>query len=132
MTRPHIVLTRQISFFLVIGVLQLALDSTVFIALSAAGVPVIPANIAGRLAGASLGYWLNGRYTFADQGKPRLSGRHLGRFVVAWSLLTALSSALLYMIEARSNLHMAWLAKPLLEAFNAAIGFVVWRQWVYR
>lgn len=132
MTRLHIVLTRQILSFLVIGALQLGLDSTLFIALSAAGVAVIPANIAGRLAGACLGYWLNGRYTFAHQGQPRLSGRHLRRFVVAWSLLTALSSALLYIVEARSNLHMAWLAKPVIEAINAAIGFVVWRQWVYR
>jgi putative flippase GtrA len=132
MTHLHIVLSRQIFLFLVVGAVQLALDSGVFIGLSALGLPVVPANVAGRLAGASLGYWLNGRYTFADDGKPRLSGRHLGRFLIAWSLLTALSSALLYVIEARSNLHTAWLAKPLLEAFNAAIGFVVWRQWVYR
>jgi putative flippase GtrA len=132
MTRWHVALTRQILFFLVIGALQLALDSAVFIGLSALGLPVIPANVAGRIAGASLGFWLNGRYTFADQGQARLSGRHLRRFVIAWSLLTALSSALLYLIEAHSNLHTAWLAKPLLEAGNAAIGFVVWRQWVYR
>jgi len=104
----------------------------VFIGLSALGLPVIPANVVGRVAGATLGFWLNGRYTFADQGRPRLSGQHLRRFVIAWSLLTALSSALLYLVEARSNLHMAWLAKPLVEALNAAIGFVVWRQWVYR
>jgi len=132
MTRLHIVLTRQISFFLVIGALQVALDSSVFIGLSALGVPVIPANIAGRLSGASLGFLLNGRYTFADQGKPRLSGRHLGRFVTAWSMLTMLSSAVLYLIEARSNLHMAWMAKPMLEGLIAMIGFVIWRQWVFR
>jgi putative flippase GtrA len=132
MTRPHIVLTRQIVVFVVVGAIQLALDSSVFIGLSALGLPVIPANIAGRIAGASLGYWLNGRYTFADRGQPRLSGRHLRRFIIAWLLLTALSSSLLYMVEARSSLHMAWLAKPLVEALNAAIGFVVWRQWVYR
>ena len=132
MNRLHVALTRQILFFLVIGALQLGFDSAVFIGLSALGLPVIPANVAGRIAGASLGFWLNGRYTFADQGSARPSGRHLRRFVVAWSLLTALSSALLYLIEAHSNLHAAWLAKPLLEAFNAAIGFVVWRQWVYR
>jgi putative flippase GtrA len=132
MTRPHIVLTRQIAIFLVVGGVQLALDSAVFIGLSALGLPVIPANIAGRVSGATLGFWLNGRFTFADRGQARLSGRHLRRFVVAWSLLTALSSALLYLVEARSNLQTAWLAKPVIEAVNAAIGFVIWRQWVYR
>ena len=132
MTRPHIVLTRQIVVFLVVGALQLVVDSAVFIGLSALGLAVIPANVAGRVSGASLGFWLNGRYTFADQGRPRLSGRHLRRFVIAWLLLTVLSTAALYAIEARSNLQMAWLAKPLVEALNAAIGFVVWRQWVYR
>jgi putative flippase GtrA len=126
---PHL---RQGGQFLIIGLAQLTLDTAVFVSVTALGMSVAPGNILGRISGASLGFWLNGRYTFADQGRPRLSGRHLGRFVVAWSLLTALSSALLYVIEARSNLHMAWLAKPLLEAFNAAIGFVVWRQWVYR
>jgi putative flippase GtrA len=132
MTRPHIVLTRQIVIFLAVGGVQLALDSAVFIGLSALGLAVIPANVAGRLSGASLGFWLNGRYTFADRGQPRLSGLHLRRFVIAWLLLTALSSALLYLVEARSNLQMAWLAKPVIEAINAAIGFVVWRQWVFR
>src|SRR4249919_269112 len=120
MTRTHLVLTRQILVFLIVGVLQLALDSAMFIGLSAVGVAIIPANVAGRLAGASLGFWLNGRYTFAEAGRARLSGQHLRRFVIAWSLLTVLSTALLYAVDARVGLHLAWLAKPAVEALNAA------------
>ena len=132
MTHPFAALSRQIVVFLVVGALQLAVDSTVFIGLSALGLAVIPANVAGRVTGATLGFWLNGRYTFATPGRLRLSGLHLRRFIIAWLLLTALSSALLYVIEARSGLHATWLAKPVVEGINAMIGFVVWRQWVFR
>lgn len=96
------------------------------------GLPVVPGNILSRLSGASLGFWLNGRYTFADNGAARHSPRHLGRFVIAWSSLTAISSLLLHTVAARVDLHAAWLAKPFVEAMMAGIGFIVWRQWVFR
>lgn len=132
MSRPHIVLTRQIFVFVLAGAAQLALDSAVFVGTTALGVPVMPGKFLGRLSGATLGYWLNGRFTFADNGVARLSGRHLRRFVIAWLCLTAISIALLYAVATRLGLHAAWWANPLVEAFMAAIGFVVWRQWVYR
>jgi putative flippase GtrA len=132
MNRLATVLTRQILVFLLVGAAQLALDSSVFILSTALGASVVPGKLLGRVSGAVLGYWLNGRYTFADNGVARLSGRHLRRFVIAWLCLTAISAALLYAIASRAGLHAAWWANPLVEAFLAAIGFVVWRQWVYR
>ncbi len=30
------------------------------------------------------------------------------------------------------ELQMLWLAKPVVEALVAALGFIVWRQWVFR
>ena len=126
---PHF---RQIAQFLAVGGAQLALDSVVFISVTALGLAVGPGNVLGRISGACLGFVLNGRYTFADAGKARLSRRHLGRFVFAWALMTAASTALVQWVSWRLSLQAAWLAKPLVEALMAAIGFVVWRQWVYR
>ena len=58
--------------------------------------------------------------------------RRLGRFLAVWVPLTALSTLLVSAVAGRFDLQAAWLAKPLVEALLAAIGFVVWRQWVYR
>ena len=129
--RPHPI-SRQAVLFLAVGGAQLLLDSAVFIGLTALGLPLVLGNILGRVAGASLGYWLNGRYTFARGGEPQLQRQHLWRFLLAWSALTALSTALLAAVESAVGLSGSWLAKPVVEALMAAIGFVVWRQWVYR
>ena len=58
-------LPRQLLLYVLVGLAQLVLDSAVFVASTAAGVPVPAGNVAGRVAGACLGYVLNGRYTFA-------------------------------------------------------------------
>ena len=125
-------LPRQGLLFLLSGLAQLVLDTALYVGLTAAGFPVATGNIAGRIAGACLGFWLNGRYTFAEGGKARLQPRHLLRFILAWGALTAMSTYLLASIATGTSLQISWFAKPLVEAVMAAIGFVVWRQWVYR
>ena len=125
-------LSRQVLLFLVIGCTQFVLDWGLFVALSHAGVPVAPANVASRVTIAFLGFYLNGRYTFAHGGRPRLDREHMARFAIAWLALTALSSVLLVAVERQFDLHAAWLAKPVVEALMAGIGFIVWRQWVFR
>jgi putative flippase GtrA len=124
-------LSRQFVLFLLIGA-QVVVDWAMFVALTYAGLPLTAGNVAGRATGACLGYWLNGRYTFAADGHARLSRVHLLRFIVAWLLLTALSTLLLATVEHHIDLQAAWLAKPLVEAAMALLGFVVWRQWVFR
>jgi putative flippase GtrA len=125
-------LARQLLVFGLVGAAQVLLDWTVFVGLSYAGLGVAWANLAGRVSGACLGFWLNGRYTFAIGGRPRLDREHLARFIVAWLMLTALSTLLVSAVAGRFDLQAAWIAKPVVEALLAAIGFVVWRQWVYR
>ncbi len=120
---------RQTSLFVIVGLIQLAIDTSVFIATTALGVPVVAGNLLGRGSGAGLGFWLNGRYTF---GKPKLDRLHAARFLVAWVLLTSLSTVLVSTVAARLGLHSAWMAKPLAEAVLAAINFMVSRQWIYR
>jgi putative flippase GtrA len=124
---------RQGSLFLIIGAVQLALDSAVFIASTALGAPVIASNVAGRISGAVLGYWLNGRHTFpAQQGRASDSSRRLRRFAIAWLLLTLVSTTVLGALASRQELRAVWIAKPVVEALLAAVGFIVWRQWVFR
>lgn len=123
---------RQGGLFLVVGIAQVALDTCVFVAITALGVPVAPANVLGRISGASLGFWLNGRYTFADGGQSRVSKQHLRRFVIAWSLLTLLSTLIMHTLASMVTLRYLWLLKPMVEGLMAMIGFVVWRQWVFR
>lgn len=125
-------LARQLVVFGLVGAAQVLLDWMVFVALTHAGIFLALGNFLGRLCGACLGFWLNGRYTFAHEGKPRLDREHLARFVVAWLLLTAASTLLLEAVAHRFDLHAAWLAKPAVEALMAGVGFVIWRQWVFR
>ncbi|HDS0950341.1 TPA: GtrA family protein [Stenotrophomonas maltophilia] len=126
-------LLRQGSAYIVIGLLQLLLDWLVFVAATAAGLPVVPGNIAGRVAGMLLGFWLNGRITFADaQGRQRLGWRRFARFLPLWLLLTAASTLLVATADQALGLQYAWLAKPLVEGALAGVSFLLMRYVVYR
>lgn len=123
---------RQGGTFLLVGMLQLLLDWGVFVAATALGVAPAPANVAGRIGGAMLGFWLNGRVTFAQDGNARLGWRRFSRFLVLWLLITTLSTVSIVLIEARLGLQQAWLAKPLVEGALAVVSFFLWRHVVYR
>jgi len=125
-------LRRQSTLFLLVGALQLVVDSALYIGLTALGMPVMPANIAGRVSGVSVGFVLNARYTFAVDGQPRLGRRSFLRFMVMWLVLTVLSTLILAWVAGSAGLQGSWLAKPAVEALMAAIGFVVQRHWVFR
>ena len=114
---------------MVVGLAQLALDTSVFIATTAIGMPIVAGNLLGRLSGASLGFWLNGRFTF---GKKKLDRQHALRFALAWIVLTILSTLSISIGAARLGLHGAWLAKPLVEGVFAIVSFFLWKHVVYR
>jgi putative flippase GtrA len=123
---------RQGAVFVIVGGVLVMVDWAVFVVLSASGLPPAPANVAGRLAGAVLGFFLNGSVTFRGEQGARLGQHRFARFALVWVVLTALSTALVTGIAAGPGLHYAWLAKPLVEACMALISFVVCRQWVFR
>ncbi|APP75383.1 hypothetical protein BJD12_09125 [Xanthomonas vesicatoria ATCC 35937] len=126
-------LFRQGSQFTLIGGLQLAVDCGIFIAATAAGMPTVPANLLGRISGAVLGFWLNGRYTFAQQGGgARLGWQRFRRFAVMWLALTVISTWLLSATVDLVGLRQAWLAKPLVEGGLAIVSFFLGRHVVYR
>src|SRR5690606_16053821 len=72
---------RQGFAFLLVGGVQVLLDWLVFVLVSALGVPAFAANVCGRVAGASLGFWLNGLVTFRGAEQRALVGRPLRRFL---------------------------------------------------
>ena len=125
-------LLRQGGHYLAFGILQLLLDWAGFVALTALGMPAMPANLASRTSAALLGFWLNGRYTFADGQGSRLGWRRFVRFWLLWLFMTAVSTVLVTVVEAQLGLHWAWLAKPVVEGGLALAGFFLLRHVVYR
>jgi len=124
-------LLRQGSHYIAIGLLQYVVDWGVMVTLSHFGLPVEMANVAGRVSGATLGFWLNGRITFANESGT-LGRRQLQRFLLLWLIMTALSTWAVGAVENTAGLQWAWLAKPGVELVLAAVSFTVSRHWVYR
>ena len=124
-------LTRQSRHYLMIGGVQWLVDWGVMVGLSHLGLPIEPANVAGRISGAALGYWLNGRITFAGD-EHELGPVQLQRFALMWLCTTAASTWAMGSIDDWFGLKWAWLAKPGVELVLGVIGFALSRHWVYR
>ena len=124
-------LTRQGRSFLLVGALQYLVDWGVMVLLSHNGLPVEPANVAGRISGAMLGFWLNGRFTFASDDTA-VGRRQFLRFVLLWSLTTVISTWSMGAIDDLAGLKWSWLAKPGIEVLLGGFGFLVSRHWIYR
>lgn len=125
-------LLRQSTSYIVVGLLQLALDTLLFVALTAVGVGPAIANPLARASAAGVGFWLNGRHTFADAAGPRLGAQRFWRFAITWVSLTVISTLAITLVTQHLGLHAAWLGKPFIEALLAIISFIVLRQWVFR
>ncbi|GHA79937.1 GtrA family protein [Cognatilysobacter bugurensis] len=124
-------LTRQGRHYLAIGIVQWLLDWGVMVALSHLGLAVEIANVAGRISGATLGFWLNGRITFA--GDDTVVGRRqFMRFAMMWLTTTLVSTWAIGSINRAVGLKWTWLAKPGVELVLGAVGFLASRYWVYR
>lgn len=122
---------RQLASYGLVGLAQLALEWLSFVAITALSVPVSPANVLARVAGASLGYWLNGRVTFSADGA-RLGRRALFRFCVSWGVLTLIGTAAVSSLEHAWGLRAAWAGKPLVDIALALVGFLSSKYWIYR
>ncbi|HEY5972054.1 MAG TPA: GtrA family protein [Pseudoxanthomonas sp.] len=125
-------LMRQGSSYLLVGLVQLLLDWGVFVAATALGMPTPFANLLGRVSGALLGFWLNGRLTFAIDGQARLGRKNFARFLLVWLSLTFISTWLVSHTALELGLRASWMAKPLVEAGLALVSFFLLRHFVYR
>ena len=124
-------LHRQGRHYLLIGGVQWLLDWGVMVLLSHFGMMIEAANICGRISGAMLGFWLNGKFTFAGDDT-RIGGAQLRRFVLMWLCTTTVSTWTMGHIDDVFGLQWAWLAKPAVELMLGVVGFVLSRHWVYK
>lgn len=123
-------MAREMAAYAVVGFTQLAVEWGFFVLATALGVPVPAANVAARIAGASLGFWLNGRFTFARSGAV-LDRRALLRFATSWAVLTVVGTVAITAIESAAGLRTAWVAKPLIDVLMAGVGFLASKYWIY-
>ena len=124
-------LTRQSRDYLLIGALQYFVDWGAMVGLSHLGMPVEAANLAGRISGALLGFWLNGRFTFAGDDT-RVGRRQFARFALMWIATTIVSTWAISLVNDRAGLQWTWAAKPVIEVILGVAGFLASRHWVYR
>jgi putative flippase GtrA len=119
----------QGSRFVVVGLVQMAIDFAVFAAGLKLGLDIGYANAAGRISGAISGYLINGSWTFRSGSARMIGGMSLGRYLLAWVILTLVGT---WAINALSLLGMNPLgAKIVIEAMLAIASFAVMRAWVY-
>ncbi len=126
------VFARQVVSYGAVGVIQIVLDWLTFVALTALGLPAMPANVMGRVFGACAGFWLNGKWTFSSGSTSALSRKSVIRFAIAWLVTTALSTMIVSLVDNSHGLHWAWIIKPVADAFLAALGFTISKFWIYR
>jgi putative flippase GtrA len=125
-------LWKQGASYGLVGVIQIGADWLLFVLLTQFGVASAIANVAGRVSGATLGFVLNGKWTFASEGKAALRIKHLGRYSVSWAVMTLLSTLVVSTTAHFNGLHMAWLVKPIADLALAALGFTASKYWIYR
>ena len=125
-------LSRQEARYVLVGLAQLTLDWTLFVVITAAGVPTALANTLGRVLIAILGYHLHAQYTF---GNPRSAGRgwvRFAKFATTWVSLTAVRTLVMYAVREEWGLYAAWACKPLVELCIAVVSYFLLKRWVYR
>lgn len=119
--------------YAIVGGIQMLLDWGCFVLLTWLGMAVVPANLTGRLAGAIVGFGLNGRYTFAQKGQPLpLGRRHMARFVIGWVVMAVLSTIAVALLAHLKWLWVAWLGKPFVDGGLAVLGFLLSKYWIFR
>jgi len=117
--------------FIAVGLLQILIDSGTYIFLTYLGLSTPPANLCGRICGAVIGFWMNGKITFINYQQPSLGAR-FARYAGLWIVMTIISTTLLTLIARDAGLTRAWWSKPLVEGSLGVVSFLVSRYWVYR
>ncbi|MDQ3038564.1 MAG: GtrA family protein [Pseudomonadota bacterium] len=123
----------QFGLFIAFGAVQLGVDWLTFVLLTWSGADVAPANIAGRVIGAALGYYLNSRYTFPqEQGVPRAEHGTMMRFLLAWAATSLVSTLILVAVEQQFGLQAAWVGKLLVDGIIAVLAFLLSKYWIFK
>ena len=126
-------LFKQLFLYALTGCAQLLADWLCFMFLTWLAIDVIPANVIGRVVGATLGFWLNGQYTFArDITASAPQRRQLPRFIIGWIVTAVLSTTFVWILDAFGGIRAARLGKPVVDATLAVLGFALSKYWIFR
>lgn len=124
-------LLRQGMRYLVAGGVVFACDFLVFsVIVLMAPVLLIPANVAGKIAGAALGFVLHRNWTFAGVHRDSAT-RQLISYLLLLLFNIAASSALLWLLAEALGLWVP-AAKLVADAVVIALAFVIGRSIVFR
>jgi putative flippase GtrA len=126
--RRHRDLRRQLLWYTFIGLVQLLVEWLGFVAFTAWGMPLVPANVVGRTLAALLGFSMNGTVTFQSE----LKIVSLVRFMTAWVPITLVDTLAISVLGTIGGLGVAWLVKPAVDSLIAVVSFLVARHWVFR
>jgi len=121
----------QICKFGFVGGVQLLVDCALFVLMTWLGLGVVLSSLVSRSGGAALGFWLNGKYTFAGNGS-RLGSGQMIRFLVTLLLMAVTSSSIVWIVAHSAGLGRAWLVKPAADAMLALLSFFISKNWIYR
>lgn len=124
-------IARQSLFYFLFGLVQIGIDWVAFVACTALGLSVLPANLIGRVCGALFGFWANGKVTFSSGGTT-IGLKQFVRFAFLWSMTAAASTAAVCVLDDHAGLKVAWLAKPFVDLSLSALSFFISRHWIYR
>ncbi|HEY9133974.1 MAG TPA: GtrA family protein [Dyella sp.] len=127
-------LGREVLAFGIVGLIQICIDWMIFVVLTHFGVGPAAGNVTGRITAAGLGFWLNGRWTFAQKNcsHETLRWQSFVRYSLTWCMTTALSTMIVLWVDHGHGLHWAWAVKPVADALLAALSFLVSKYWIYR
>jgi len=128
--------TTQFFIFLVVGGVQIAIDTLLFALIFIfTGAPLL-GNVISRASAAAIGFLLNRRYTFNAWRAGEAGGQGL-RYILLWLVLTALSTSLIGV----GNTVLGRLAharegmiglKIVIEAALAVLSYLCMRHGVFR
>lgn len=123
----------QFGMFIAFGAVQLGVDWLTFVLLTSAGIGVAAANVTGRVVGAVLGYYLNGRYTFPQgHAAARVDRRRVIRFLIGWLATSVLSTLAVVAVEQHLGLQAAWVGKLVVDGSIAILAFLLSKYWIFK
>jgi len=127
--QPSRDLVQFVKFGLV-GVLNTAVDFTVYTLLYWAGIPYLLAQCVSFAAGTANSYVLNRMWTFQARGQQGAAGQ-LGRHILWNVIVLLLSLGLLYLFSDGLGMH-PMPAKVVVTIIATVVNFVGSKLWVFR
>lgn len=127
---------RQVLVFIAIGLLLLAIDTSIFLILTFSPLSTIDINLLSKSGAAVFGYFLHRKYTFREASEWHNLGQII-RYLLYLILMILISTGLIalseYLIKGfRDYFLITLVAKVSVELICVVISFIISKLWVYR